>query len=337
MKIQLSTSEKEQLESLHSQSKNVLQRDRLRAILLSSEGWTGAEISQALRLHIDTVYRYLKDYQEHKKLSDSRGGSSCFLTPIEAELLDEHLSEIVYTEAAEIVQYVKEAFGVDYSLSGMTKWLKARGYRYKQPQSAPAKRPSAEIQEGFIEAYEVLKYTGAQIAFMDSVHPTQASKLTRAWIPRGKKQLVETTASRSRINLCGAINVESLSSTLVEEYETINQDSIVDFLQKLRASAMYDKDRCIHLVLDGAGYHKAKSVLEAAKLLNIELIFLPPYSPNLNPIERLWKVMNKHVRNNRFFGSKQAFKSAILSFFTDTIPVITDELESWITDNFQVV
>jgi transposase len=337
MKIQLSDTEKEQLESLHSRSKEVLQRDRLRAILLASEGWTGSQISQALRLHVDTVYRYLKDYSQHRKVSDSRGGSSCFLTPVEAELLDEHLSETVYMEAADIVQYVKAAFGVDYSLSGMTKWLKARGYRYKQPNATPAKRPSASVQEGFIERYEALKAAGHQIAFMDSAHPTQASKLACGWIMRGKKQSLDTTGSRSRINVCGAINLESLGNPLVEEYDTINQESIVDFLQKLRDSEGYDNDRSIYLILDQAGYHKTTSVLEAAEALNIELVFLPPYSPNLNPIERLWKIMNKHARNNRFFETKHTFKSAILSFFKDKIPTIIDELESWITDNFQVV
>ena len=54
---------------------------------------------------------------------------------------------------------------------------------------------------------------------------------------------------------------------------------------------------------NGAGYHKATIVREKAEELNIKLHSLPPYSPNLNPIERLWKVMNEHVRNNKFFHS----------------------------------
>jgi hypothetical protein len=56
---------------------------------------------------------------------------------------------------------------------------------------------------------------------------------------------------------------------------------------------------CINIVLDGAGYHRSSVVAEKAKELNIKLHYLPPYSPNLNPIERLWKVMNEHARNNK--------------------------------------
>ncbi|MDS1861316.1 transposase, partial [Vibrio vulnificus] len=73
------------------------------------------------------------------------------------------------------------------------------------------------------------------------------------------------------------------------------------------------------------------------KVLNIELHYLPPYSPNLNPIERLWKAMNEHVRNNIYFPSKQAFTSAIKTYFDVTLPEVAGSLVSRITDNFQIL
>ena len=63
----------------------------------------------------------------------------------------------------------------------------------------------------------------------------------------------------------------------------------------------YKSDKAIHLILDGAGYHRSAVVKEEAKNLNIILDYLPPYSLNLNPIERLWKVMNEYARNNKYF------------------------------------
>ena len=91
------------------------------------------------------------------------------------------------------------------------------------------------------------------------------------------------------------------------------------------------------LVLDGAGYHRSEIVKDEAKKLNIELIYLPPYSPNLNPIERLWKVMNKHARNGEYFASTKEFRRRIGEFFTITLPKIADTLGSWINDNFQIL
>jgi transposase len=69
---------------------------------------------------------------------------------------------------------------------------------------------------------------------------------------------------------------------------------------------------------------------------NIQLHFLPAYSPNLNPIERLWKVMNEKARNNRFFKSAKEFRETIRGFFAK-IPELTELLMSRITDNFHVV
>ena len=74
---------------------------------------------------------------------------------------------------------------------------------------------------------------------------------------------------------------------------------------------------------------------EKAKGLNIELHYLPPYSPNLNPIERLWKVMNEKVRNNRYFATAKAFRQEIQHFVSAILPDIGSDLDSRINDNFQ--
>ncbi len=85
-------------------------------------------------------------------------------------------------------------------------------------------------------------------------------------------------------------------------------------------------DNRIHLILDGTAYHRANAVKDKAKELNIELHYLPHYSPNLNPIERLWKVMNEHVRNNKCFSTAQEFRQTIDDFFDKKLPQIGDSL-----------
>jgi transposase len=90
--------------------------------------------------------------------------------------------------------------------------------------------------------------------------------------------------------------LNNLARAQVKRYEKVNSETIQVFFTELRAENGTDK--CIHLILDGAGYHRGKVVKDKADELNIKLHFLTLYSPNLNPIERLWKVMNEHVRNN---------------------------------------
>uniref|UniRef100_UPI0026162007 transposase n=1 Tax=uncultured Vibrio sp. TaxID=114054 RepID=UPI0026162007 len=79
------------------------------------------------------------------------------------------------------------------------------------------------------------------------------------------------------------------------------------------------------------------SLTKYIRPLNIELHYLPPYSPNLNPIERLWKVMNEKSRNNVYFKTKRDFKAAIDQIFSVTLPEIAGSLTSRINDNFQVL
>ena len=232
--------------------------------------------------------------------------------------------------------YIKETFKVQYTVSGLNKWLHQHQFSYKQPKGVPHKF-DVDKQTAFIEHYEQLKASLSEnepLLFMDAVHPTQATKITSGWIRKGVDKPIKTTGSRTRLNIVGALRLGHLAETVIEQYDkTVNGESIVDFLTKTRGA--YSSSGTIHLVLDGAGYHRSGLVTEAAQKLDITLHYLPPYSPNLNPIERLWKVMNKHARNSQYFATTQEFRRRIRHFFTTTLPDIADSLSSTINDNFQ--
>jgi transposase len=140
------------------------------------------------------------------------------------------------------------------------------------------------------------------IEFGDGVHPTMATKVTYGWIRQGRKheKAISTTASRTRLNLMGSINLETMDVT-IGSYETIDSLAMEEHFKKLRQK--YPKAPKIHLILDQGPYNTSADTKGAARKYGIILHYLPPYSPNLNPIERLWKVMNERARNNRFFGS----------------------------------
>jgi transposase len=218
----------------------------------------------------------------------------------------------------------------------MTKWLQAHDFRYKQPKGTPAKADLRQ-QEAFIEAYlQLLEDTPAHapLLFIDAVHPTIATKISYGWIKKGVNNPIATTASRTRVNIIGAIELKTMTVTS-EFVETVNADSIKSFFEKLKKA--YPKAEKLHIILDQAGYHRSQAVKEAALLYDIELHYLPPYSPNLNPIERLWKVMNEQVRHNVVFHSAQAFREQLALFFTSTLPKIKHSLLTRITDNFQTL
>ncbi len=165
--------------------------------------------------------------------------------------------------------------------------------------------------------------------------PRRGTKLADGWMRKGQKTAVKTTGSRTRLNLMGALNLADISKTVVREYDRIDSYHIAEFFIALRET--YPVSQKVHIILDGAGYHRSKLVKDRAYVMNIELHYLPPYSPNLNPIERLWKVMNEKVRNNHYFTSTALFRQAIHHFFTEILPELAGNLSCRINDNFQVL
>ena len=184
----------------------------------------------------------------------------------------------------EIVSYIQEKYGVDFTVAGLHKWLHRNDFSYKKPKGHPHKADKLK-QAQFIDEYNELKASvnsDEPIVFMDSVHPSQATKLTHGWIKTGTDKHVKTSASRTRLNIVGGIQLGHLAKAITAQYDTVNSESVIDFMEHVRST--FANSKTIHLILDGAGYHKAKTVAQRAKELDIQLHFLPPYSPNLNPI-----------------------------------------------------
>src|SRR5258708_28412053 len=203
-------------------------RDRIKAVLLSDDGWTQHMIAKALLLDDQTVGNYLKDYKESGKLKHESGGSTGKLTAHEAKELEIYLETTLYMHIHEICAYVEETYGKSYTVPGLQSWMHNHGFVYKNPKGIPAKA-SLEAQEKFIAEYENLMNTTPEdepILFGDSVHPTQATKLSRGWIKKGKDQYVPTTGARTRVNIAGAINLTTLE-VMTRDYDKINSENII--------------------------------------------------------------------------------------------------------------
>ena len=333
--ITLTAQEKIDLENRHRKTRNVHELDRIKAILLRSENWSVSAIAQALRVHESTITRHVKDYLRQQKLNFSKGGSSSLLSVKQTEELIAHLTEHLYHQTRDIAAYIFNRWKLQYSVPGLNKWLHKHGFSYKKPKGRPHKAEPAK-QAAFIEAYNVLKSSllpDETILFVDATHPTQATKLNYGWIKTGETHEISTTASRTRMNLMGAIELNHVEDATVIDYEVINAEKVGEFFEVLRGK--YSSENKLHIILDQAGYHRSEDLRKKAKTLNIEFHYLPPYSPNLNPIERLWKVMNEQVRNNYCFSSAKEFREKIKNFFDETLREIGGELHGRINDNFQ--
>lgn len=343
MSYTLTDEERDLLKRQHRKERDGRVRDRLKVVLLKDMGWTYALIAEALFLDEDTVGRHLKEYQESRKLKSEYPGAQGKLTNEQAAKLVAHLTEHTYPTTKAIRAYVYKTYGVTYSHQGMYEWLKRNGFSYKKPKGVPRKA-CPEKQAQFIEHYEelmkkVMRNESADeevVYFLDSVHPTMATKISYGWIKKGHEnnKQIQTTGSRTRVNLTGALNLEDMS-IVHKTYETIDNESFIDFMDDLGAR---NPDALkIHVILDNGPAHTGQKILDYLKDSRIELHYLPTYSPNLNPIERVWKVMNELVRNNVFFNAAREFRDAINRFFEVLWPERAYEFVDRINDNFEKI
>ena len=97
--------------------------------------------------------------------------------------------------------------------------------------------------------------------------------------------------------------------------------------------------RGIHVILDQGGTNRGRPVREwlARPGCRIRPIYLPSYAPNLNAIERLWKVMHQHVTHNRYYEDFRTFAEAIMRFFKTTLPEKWRTIRDTVTDNFHII
>jgi len=332
----LTEQERLNLEDQLKRAKNSAEWKRLFVILSYDEGQSIQELARLTRLSQWTIEEYLKEYSSRNKTkNDPRGGSSSKLTEVEAAELEQHLSKTTYLKVKCIVAYVHKTFGKQYSRTGMTDWLIKHGFAFKHPEKVPGKLDPIR-QASFIEEYEKLKSNLKPrdwILFLDAVHPEYQSQAVCGWIKKGECKTLQTTGKQKRLHLVGALNLKDMQ-VIVREYETIDADSMIRFFKDLESSI---SDGEIHIILDNAAAHKNHKLTDYLTNTRIRLHYLPPYSPNLNPIERLWKVFRETTLYNRYFDSCSDFFAAVRGFFADKVHKIQALLRRRINDNFQII
>lgn len=333
----LTTQQASDLEIRHARERDGKARDRIKAILLAHEGWTHEAIACVLRIHEDTVSRHVQDYIKQNKLENTSGGSVSFLSAEKSLLLKAHLNQNMYAFASQICDYVKHTFSVQYSVAGMTAWLHQNGFSHRMPNGVPAKS-NLQAQEEFVKQYNIEKAEKQEQSdhitlFFDAVHPTINTKICKAWLPEGKQVSIPTTGAKTRVNIAGSLNLASMD-LVTTIHETISSVSMQSHLCVLRN--LYPNQK-ITLILDQGSYNRCKATKDCAARLGITLLYLPPYSPNLNPIERVWKILNEYVRNNKTFENGRDFEEKIKTFLRQTWFGMKDTFRSRVNDNFQIV
>ena len=337
--IQLSMTDKSHLQLLRKINKDKRLYIKVTTLLMLDEGYTPAVIGRILGIDGSTVERYERDFSRfplEEFLRAKYVGKAPSLSKEQLAQLELQLNEYVYLSIAEIKQYIFYTFGVEYKKEGIRDLLKRMGFRYKKTRTVPAKADPL-AQEAWVEKFdEELSQLpdNVEIYFSDGVHPMHNTRSEYAWIKKGKYYEMPANSGRQRINLNGAISIQNPDLAFIVESGMISYESNITLFNKILNAR---PGKRIIVYADNAKYNHAVALKEWIKRQNgqIELRHLPPYSPNLNPIERLWKFMKKEVVNSVYYETFQEFRQGILSFF-EQIHEYSEKLKTLITPKFQV-
>ena len=335
--LQLNNKEIDELKRLQHQTKNTRVYRKIAVILGLDSGFDYASLSNILSLDETTIRRYEKDYLSggvDSFLKDNYNGYWGKLNSFQLAKLVIELTENLYQTTNEISDWIEKEFGVKYHTQGLVYLLHSLGFVYKQTKLIPAKA-NEEAQREFLNKFNELRANLKEnevIYFGDGVHPQHNTKLANGWIEKGKDKLIKSNTGRTRINLNGVLDYAT-KEVIIREDKTINAQSTIELFKEIEEKNQ-TKDK-IFIIVDNARYYRSKLVSEYLQFSKIEIIFLPPYSPNLNLIERLWKFMRKKIINNKYYEKSTEFRRKLLEFF-DNIDKYKDELDSLLTCNFQI-
>ena len=310
--IDISEQQAEQLEYFRYHYPDPLIQRRFEVVWLKYLGYQHQEIAKIANVHHDTVTDYIKMYNaggcNQLQITNYRKSTS---------LLSQHADSITKDFVQNPPQTINEAVvrielltGIKRKATQIRVFMRRLGFKQLKCGHIPAKADWGQQQKFLDESLnprlEEAKAGNRAVLFMDSAHFIHAIFVGFLWCL--SRVFIKSASGRSRYNVLGAIDAITHQLFTVCNEAYINANSICEMLHKV---ARHYAGTSITIVLDNARYQKCKIVATIASELNIELLYLPSYSPNLNLIERLWKFLKTDVLYCKYYSNFTNFKESI--------------------------
>ena len=311
-------------------------RQRMEAVYLKALGYQHQEIGRIVGISQKTLRGYLRMYQAGgiealKVLNFYRPKSE----------LDDHREQLEAEFEArpaksinEAIQRIEKLTGIRRSPTQVGKFIKDLGLKRLKVGHIPAKA-DPEKQEAFLEEeleprLEEARQGKRHVFFIDAAHFVMRPFLGFLWC--FVRQFIQAPSGRKRFNVLGALHATTLQVVTFTNDSYINSLSVAKLMCKI---AVEFAGLPITLVMDNARYQRCRFVMDLATALGIELLFLPPYSPNLNLIERLWKFVKKKCLYSQYYETFPDFQQAISDCIAEADGEHKQELASLLTLKFQ--
>lgn len=329
---QITLDEKEILLQLRKNGGNLLIRDRAHAVLLNSQGLSAHRIAKLLFRTEKTIRNWLSLFKKSKISSifdQYRGNTNANkLTPSQKKEIkkvleappSDHGIPKKFWEIKDLKKWIKARFGVVYESDRSYHFLfELSRFSWKLPDRFDVRRDDVAVEKRLEEIREEIKpYLKSDdwvVLVADETRMMWETEARRAWLKTNEKTTIKVNRSRDYQSFLGSLNLKTYKCHL-HSLLWQNQDEVLKALKKIKK---YYPNKKICYIWDNAAWHKGKKIREELKkgnlLENFHLINTPPYAPDTNPVEHIWK----YVKNKVAYQPAATFKQKINNFKLATI------------------
>lgn len=313
---------------------------KMETLYLKSQGLEHQEICRLCRISKQTLITYLKQYQDGgiEQLQEFGYVGQPSELDQHALTLKAYFEEHPPRTVAEAQQVIKDQTGIERSPTQVQAFMKRIGMKCRMVGYVPGRAadPDKQVEQETFKTQELeprlaeAKAGQRVVLFMDAAHFVMMACLTKVWC--FTRLFIASPSGRQRFNVLGAIDAVTKEIFTVTNETYINAESVCLLLTQIAA---HYPGMLITIVLDNAKYQKCALVWKHAAALEIELLYLPSYSPNLNLIERLWRYVRKECLYAKYYPKFDGFKQALVDCIQNAHLQHRDKLETLLAWNFQ--
>ena len=303
-----------------------LEEMRIRAVKQVQKGVSPEDITKSLGLSSPTIYNWLASYREggwdalkakaipgRPKKLDGKKLKWIYDTIVQKSPLQFRFEFALWTrEMIQVIIFKK--FKIRMGLSSISRLLKQLGLSCQRPIFKAWQQNSQQVNNWLKKVFPKIKTRArlekADIYFADEAGVRSDYHSGTTWAPKGETPVVQATGARFSVNMISAVSPCGDFRFMVVE-GGVNSSVFVEFLKRL----VIGSKKKIFLIVDGYPAHKSKKAKEFIASLDgqLELFYLPPYSPELNPDELAWNTLKNGIVGRSTVKSKEELKSKVIA------------------------
>lgn len=329
--IELDNIEEELLVQHYKKAQNTLLQQRSHAILLHHQGQSIDNIAQILYRSEKTVREWVQEFQRERMSSlfprYTNNENAAKLTREQKQELKKVLSQKPsaygipkeFWDVSSLKSYISATFGVEYESDESYRLIfQLHKYSFHLPDTFDIHRNETTVKKRMKEIRKEIKPYMKQKDWLvfaaDECRIVWESIIRRAWLPRGRKTIIKVERKRKSQSFIGFLNLKT-GEDLLYRLSWQKQDTIIPVLEQI-VKQYPDKRICI--IWDNARFHKGKKIRAklSTTLKPIHLINLPPYAPDHNPQEHVWKYGKDNLADHQRTSLEETvtkFESIIMS------------------------